>query len=382
MADGSRKTLLILSYSKIATDPRVRRQIAVFKDRYDVITCGHGPTPEGVVRHIELPAEENANKWDGRVLALRQYRLELWRNVGVRGALRRLKGIRPDIILANEAIAVPVALKMKPRCGVHADLHEYHSRVREHEGYWKLRAKPWMEWMIRTYVTKADSWTTVGPGIAAEYEREFGFRPDVVRNAAPYVEGEPGETHWPPRIVHSGGAMRARGIHTMVEGVLAAENGATIDLYLVKSDPKYVAELQALADASGGRATLHEPLPYAELIQRLRTYDMGIHVLPPTNFNHRMALPNKIFDYLQARIGAVVGPSQEMVQLVESVGYGVSTEDFSAQAIARTVDALTKERIDRFKQAAAAGAKAHAAATDDAVWLRAITAIDDRCGAA
>lgn len=379
MTDGPRKTLLIISFSRIATDPRVRRQIALLRDDYDVITCGYGPTPEGVSRHIELPIEENASKCDGRVLALRQYRLELWRNLGVRGALRRLSGLKADIILANEAIAVPVALKLRPRCGVHADLHEYHSRVREHEGYWAKRAKPWTEWMIRTYVTKADSWTTVGPGIAAEYEREFGFRPEVVRNAAPYIDAEPRETHWPPRLVHSGGAMRKRGIDVMIRGVLQAKNGATLDLFLVKSEPDYVAELEALAAESEGRVTVHDPVPYAQLIQELRDFDLGIHVLPPINFNHRMALPNKLFDFLQARIGAIVGPSQEMVALADEVGFGVATADFTAAAIAETIDSLTVSRIDELKRAAAAGAASHSAAAEDAVWMRAIKAIDARC---
>ncbi|MGV9769737.1 glycosyltransferase [Microbacterium sp. NPDC003461] len=378
MTDGHRPKVLILSFSRVATDPRVVRQISVLKDRYEIITCGYGEVPHGVEHHVELPEEARAYVWDGRVLALRQYRYALWTNAAVRAALKGLRGVRPDIVLANEAIAVPVALKLRPSLGVHADLHEYHSRVRENEGYWNKRARPWTEWMIRTYVRRADSWTTVGPGIAAEYEREFGFRPDVARNVAPYIDAEPRPSSWPPRLVHSGGAMRKRAIHVMAEGVLAARNGATLDLYLVPSEPKYVDELRLLAERSDGRITLHDPVPYRELMKRLQEYDLGIHVLPPINFNHRMALPNKVFDYLQARIGAVVGPSPEMVELVESTGYGVSTRDFTAQSIAETIDGLTGSQIDEMKRCAHANARDLSAELENTVWLRAIEELERR----
>ena len=373
-----RQSLLIISFSEIVSDPRVRRQIALFRDAYEVITCGYGPAPEGVARHIELPLTENASIWDGRVLALRQYRLETWRNPGLAGAWRRLKGLRPDIVLANEAIAAPLALRLKPRRGTHVDLHEYHSRVRENEGYWRKRAKPWIEWMIRAYVAKAGSWTAVAPGIADEYEREFGFRPEVVRNTTPYAEQTPTAVTWPPRLVHSGAGMRKRGTELIVRGVIAAANGATLDLYLTKGDPGYLAELNALAATSGGRVTLHDPVPYEQLVGVLNGYDVGIHVLPPVNFNHLMALPNKVFDYLQARLGVIVGPSPEMVALVEAAGYGVSTADFTPEAIAAAVDALTPAAVEDMKAAAHAAARTYASDAEDAVWKAAIDRIAAR----
>jgi hypothetical protein len=375
-----RQRLLIISFSELVSDPRVRRQIALFQDAYEVISCGYGPAPDGVARHVELPLSENASIWDGRLLALRLYRIETWRNPGLTGAWRRLKGLRPDIVLANEVIAAPLALRLKPRLGIHVDLHEYHSRVRENEGYWRKRAKPWIEWMIRTSVVKAGSWTTVAPGIAAEYEREFGFRPGVVRNTTPYAALTPSPVSWPPRLVHSGAGMRKRGTELIVQGVLQATNGATLDLYLTKGDPDYLDQLGALAKASDGRVTLHDPVPYAQLIDVLNGYDVGIHVLPPVNFNHLMALPNKVFDYLQACLGVIVGPSPEMVELVEAVGYGVSTADFTPESIATAVDSLTPGQVEEMKAAAYTAAPIYASDAEDAVWSAAIERIGARRG--
>ncbi|UJH71215.1 hypothetical protein [Ornithinimicrobium sp. INDO-MA30-4] len=53
-------------------------------------------------------------------------------------------------------------------------------------------------------MTKADSTSTVGAELAREYEREFGIAPDVVVNAAPYVDREPTLVGDPLRLVHSG----------------------------------------------------------------------------------------------------------------------------------------------------------------------------------
>ena len=52
-----RPTLLILVLSDITRDPRVRKQVRLFADRYAVTTCSFGAPPDGVVEHLSLGAE-------------------------------------------------------------------------------------------------------------------------------------------------------------------------------------------------------------------------------------------------------------------------------------------------------------------------------------
>src|SRR5690606_15907970 len=114
---------------------------------------------------------------------------------------------------------------------------------------------------------------------------------------------------------------------------------------------------------------------YAELVSTLNGYDLGVHVLPPVNFNNANALPNKVFDYVQARLGLVVGPTPEMAALAREHGVGLVAEDFTAEALAAVLDSLTPERVRELKAASHAAARELSAETAVQGWARAIDAL-------
>ncbi|WP_248150657.1 glycosyltransferase family 1 protein [Microbacterium aoyamense] len=340
--------MLILSYSPIARDARLLKQVARFTQDYDVTTCGYGPAPEGVVEHIEIPIEERYNDLDGKLITLKRYRKVYWKLSAVVWSKAHLKGRRFDVAIANDVEAVPVAVKLRPRHGVLADLHEYSPRLHDDNPAWFERITPWFEWVVRRYVTKADAWSTVSRGIVDEYEKNFGFRAELVTNAAPGHDYTPGSVNEPIRIVHSGACLRNRNLHIMAEAVEAAANDVTLDFYLTANDPPYLQELKDFA-ARSRRVTVHDPVPYAELADTLNEYDMGIHVLPPINFNNKLALPNKLFDYVQSRLGVIIGPSVEMEYYVDQYGIGEVAADFTLEATTAAIERLSVESVTRFK---------------------------------
>lgn len=368
-----RPTMLILSYSPVAHDARVLKQIVRFTRDFDVTTCGYGPAPEGVVEHISIPDDQRYNDLDGKLITLKRYRKAYWRLSAVKWSREHLKGRRFDVAIADDVEAVPVAVKLKPRHGVLADLHEYSPRLHDDHEMWFRRITPWFEWVVSHYVTKAWSWSTVSRGIVDEYERNFGFRAELVTNAAPYQDAVPGPVGSPIRLVHSGACLRNRQLHIMAEAVEAASNDVTIDFYLTANDPPYLEELKELAAAST-RVTVHDPVPYSELAATLNAFDVGIHVLPPINFNNKLALPNKLFDYIQARLGVVIGPSSEMKHYVDEYSIGEVADDFTLDATRGAIERLTVESVTAFKANSHAHAEELGADRQVDVWERLITA--------
>ena len=71
----------------------------------------------------------------------------------------------------------------------------------------------------------------------------------------------------------------------------------------------------------------------------------------------------------------LTGPSPEMVDYVTTYSLGVVTGDFSAQALAEAIDALTPESVSAFKQNAHAAARALSAQTQTEIWDAAIRRI-------
>jgi hypothetical protein len=377
VSPAGRTRLLIISFSGIASDARVLKQVTEFAARYEVTTCGYGPAPEGVSQHIEIPSEMSYQDISGRLITLRQYERAYRAISAVRFASNALAGSTFDVILANEPETVGVALGLEPAGGVHVDLHEYTPRLHEEIESWRRRLGPFYSWMCRKYVARGDSWTTVGDGLAREYQREFGFRPEVVTNATPYRDDAVGPVRSPIRLVHSGACLRDRHLDAMIEGIARSQGRFSLDFYLTPNDPGYLDELRQRADQVP-LVSVREPVPYAELHDTIRAYDIGVHLLPPTNFNNLWALPNKFFDYVQARLGVLVGPSAEMAEYVRRYGVGWVSTDFTADAMAATLDSLDSDAVATAKAASASAAHDLSAGPQVAVWARAVARLAER----
>jgi hypothetical protein len=367
-----RPRLLILSFSNIAADARVLKQVRRFADEYEVTTCGFGPSPDDRVRHLSIPDGLTIDQRDRNDLLLRRYRRMYWSLPGIAHVMSVLPAEpRFDVILANDIDTVGVALALAPVAGVHADIHEYAPRQNDELLLWRVFVAPYVRWMCRRFLKRADSMTTVGSGVAAEYRRVFGLTPGIVTNAAPFANLEVSPVGTPIRLVHSGAALRNRHLDVTVQAVLDSTADITLDLFLMPNDPAYIEELRAMA-GDGGRVVVREPLPYAQLIAALNAYDVGIHVIPPTNFNNRWSLPNKFFDYVQARLALVIGPSAEMRRVLEDNGLGVVADGFRADDVRRVLDSLTPEIVAAGKAAAGAAARPLSAESQVEVWAGAI----------
>ncbi|MFK5646658.1 glycosyltransferase [Ornithinimicrobium sp. LYQ121] len=379
MRSEPRPRLLIVSFSPLRSDARVLRQVRLFAERYAVTTLGYGEAPDGVVEHLRLPDDVVAWHKDRRLLATRRFETAYRASPVVRATRTLLEGRRGsyDVVLANDADTLPVALDLAPAGGLHLDLHEYASRQSEESWRWRLFVAPYYRWLLRRYAPAADSVSTVGTWLAREYRREFGLGPVVVPNAAPFADRSPTPVGSPLRLVHSGLARRGRSLYVMIEAVRAAARPLTLDLYLMPNDPGYLQELRELA-ADLPRVRFHDPVPPDRLGESLAACDVGVFVLPPVNFNYRFTLPNKFFDFVQARLAVVVGPSPEMADLVRHHGLGVVTEDFTAESLAAALDALTDEQVAGFKAASHAAASELSAQEQVRGWTRAIDTLAAR----
>lgn len=373
---GPRQRLLILSFSRIASDARVLKQVQLFSSEYDVITCGYGVAPDGVIEHIQVPDSLIAWRLDRLATMTRRFKRVYWSQEVVAWTQQNVTPGIADIILANDVETVPLALRLAPAHGVHVDLHEYAPRQKEDVRRWKMFVAPYQRWLCRKYVARASSWTTVGEGLAAEYKREFGIDARVVTNAAPYQELSPSTTSWPPRLVHSGGAMPSRHLELMIDAVAESDRGATLDMYLVPSTPSYVAELkERVATCAPDRIRILDPLPYRDLHAALSQYDVGVYSAPPVSFNHLWMLPNKLFDFIQSRLAVVVSPNPEMRRIVEEYGVGTVAAGYTANDLRLALDGLTAESIDIAKQAADESAHRLSAEVQSSAWADAIHAL-------
>jgi hypothetical protein len=118
-----------------------------------------------------------------------------------------------------------------------------------------------------------------------------------------------------------------------------------------------------------------DPVPMEQLVALSSNYDIGLFLLPATNFNYQMALPNKFFEFLQARLAVAIGPSPEMARLAQEFSCGIVAQEFSAKALGRALTSLTAEDIDRMKGGADRAARVLNAERNDAKFLSIVSSI-------
>ena len=368
--------LLILSFSDIANDARVMKQVRLFADSFQVTTCGFGEQPDPRVRHLSYVSAGSQRRERIQAVFRRLKWYEVVRRLEpfVGGAERALRGEHFDAVLVNDPEGVKIAFELVSPDRVHVDLHEFYPGLHDHLSEWVTLKRPYYEWMLGQ-VRRAASATTVSKQIAQRYQDEYQISCGVVHNALPYQQLTPGLTGDPIRIVHSGSAQADRRIEVMMEAVARSSANITLDLYLTAERSAYAQSLRELADQLGDRINVHPPRPYSELLATINQFDIGIHILPPINTNNRLALPNKLFDYVQARLGVIVGPTEAMAEPVAEFGIGAVTEGFDVESVVRTLNTVAQAQTEAWKQHADAAAEQLSVDAQLPVWDAAVNAL-------
>jgi hypothetical protein len=337
------------------------RQIRLLENDYQVTVAGYGQKPDAKIRFVKLeksPASLLRKLFWSVKLLIGAFESYYWNQEQVRSALKLLNTGDFDLVIANDISSVPLALRLAGAHPVLIDAHEYSPREFDDKWLWRLLFGRYNHTLCQRYLPSASAMTTVCRGIADEYGRVYGVHPVVVHNAPLDQKLPPSsvsESHI--RLIHHGAAIRSRHLGVMIDMMKHLDERFSLDFMLMETDALYIRELRQAAKGDS-RIKFVEPVPMPEICQHINKYDMGVFLLPPVNFNYKHALPNKFFEFVQARLGVAIGPSPEMAALLHTYNCGVVAESFTPEALAASLKTLNAANVAAFKQAA------HMAATD------------------
>lgn len=347
-----KRKLLIISFSNLKSDPRVKRQINYFKDFYDITTVGLADSEIENVTHIDVFSPFNKMNF---IIPLPKLLLGLfesyyWNLKEIKLTLEKIKGKQFDVIIANDADALPVALKIKGNAKVIFDAHEYSPEENNDSLRWRILFKKYKTYLIREYAQKADFMLTVCDGIAKKYNLEFGLSPMVLTNATDYFENTNSmKVGDKIKIMHHGLALPQRKIENMIEMMDFVDERFELDLMLVFRKEEYKKEIEQLIGTKKN-VRLIPPVSTDQIVPFISQYDMGIYLLEPNNFNNKHALPNKFFEFIQGRLAIAIGPSPEMAKIVTDFDLGLISKNFEVKNLAETVTSFSTEKIIYYKK--------------------------------
>jgi glycosyltransferase involved in cell wall biosynthesis len=382
--------ILVVSFSPLDRDPRVRRQLfALSEQGYRVVAAGSAdPGVDGVSFWSLGVAPNSLVRKIGNALLLKARLYSIY--YGLMPAVRDLRDVwreheKPgfDLIISNDIDSLPVALELAGNAPVFFDAHEFSPGE---WGSWSFNFvfQRYKRWQCEKYLTKPKAMSTVCAGIAEAYSRNFGIdTPMVIMNAPNYLDIRP--TIVDPahiKLVHHGAAQAHRRLEIMIDMMSLLDDRFTLDFYLMtefRGGPDYLEQLRKRADALGvgDRVLFLDPVPTEDIAKVINQYDIGVYPLRPSCVNEELALPNKFFEFIQARLAVAIGPSTEMARLLQRYDLGVVADDFSAEAMARSISELSAADIRRYKENADAAAKGLSFDAQAPLFLRTVQGLLD-----
>jgi|WetSurSiteA1Bulk_404760.scaffolds.fasta_scaffold00786_8 glycosyltransferase involved in cell wall biosynthesis len=232
---------------------------------------------------------------------------------------------KADILVANDLDTLPAVYlaSLIKRSVMVYDSHEYFTEVPE------LVSRTWVkmfwERLESLILPRVKYSYTVSNSIANEYHQLYGIEMRVFRNLPYRIEKGTRSVYSSKKpqekiIIYQGSLNMGRGLELAIKAMKFISNARLV----IAGTGDVESELRELA----GSLALHDKVEFTgrvspeNMLQYTRRADLGISLEEKLGLNYYYALPNKLFDYIQARIPVLVSDLPEMSAIVNRYGIG------------------------------------------------------------
>lgn len=361
----TRKKALVLSYSPVARDPRVRRQIQWLTFAgFEVEVWGLGappgvgeatyneiafpPLPTRIFTYLFSSSKRRSDKFVGSQLST------LFSDLA--------DNKKPDLVILNDldflGLEELFSFWGSQETKVALDLHEYFFDMGGSK-VWRILNDRYYHWLLKNLKSRSLSQIfTVSEEIAKLYETKLSRAlvsiensPDSIRLRQLTGKSSQIEGDRTIHLVHHGLFGRGRGVLRLVRAMRLVDTRFDLNLVLLMS-PLSRLVIIGISCLYGvrRRVKIHEPVPFSDLLNKLSSFDVQlIFFHPPHSMSVHYSLPNKFFETLAAGLGIVVGPSPSMSGIVSRYALGSVVESWKTRHLAEAINELSPEAINRAK---------------------------------
>ena len=232
--------------------------------------------------------------------------------------------MKADIYGANDLDTLPavfLASRLKNKVVVY-DSHEYFTEVPELVG--RTTVKGIWERMEASLLPRVRFASTVSSSIAHAYKQKYGITMEIIRNlpvrkvlTADILTRSQSK---PYTILYQGALNKGRGLELAIRAMKFMPE-ATLKIIGTGDIEDELKQLVVNLNLTGivhftGRIKAEDLLPITA------GADLGISLEEDLGLSYRYALPNKVFDYIQAQIPVLVSDLPEMSHLIAMFGVG------------------------------------------------------------
>lgn len=236
------------------------------------------------------------------------------------------------------------------------DSHEYFTGVPE------LVANPGKQkiWksLERFSYPRVDELITVNESIANLFRQEYNREVHVIRNVprkltfsnlkSRYELGIPEDKSI--LLLQGAGINMERGAEELIMAIDLLDN---VMLYIIGSGD-IIPELKKMVSDMhlGDKVGFKDRMPWNLLMQYTMHADIGFSLDKPLSLNYRYSLPNKLFDYIQAKTPVIVSDIVEVKKIVEEYDIGLVVNGHNPESISKAIRSALddKARYQKWKE--------------------------------
>ena len=244
---------------------------------------------------------------------------------------------KTDVLLANDLDTLTanfLAAKLKNKPLVY-DSHEYFTEVPELINRPKVK-KIW-SWLERQMVPKVNAAYTVCDSIARIYSEKYLIDFKVLRNLPRARKVSSSNTVTNEKtILYQGAVNVGRGLEQAILAMQFIEHAKLI----IAGDGDIKADLERLVKKNKlqNKVEFKGRLSLEKLGALTQQADLGLSIEEDLGLNYRFALPNKLFDYIQAQVPVLISNLPEMRNIVKKYQIGEITNTLEPVELANKIE--------------------------------------------
>ena len=269
------------------------------------------------------------------------------------GLVSALREEPPAVVIVHDPLLIAPVLHHRNGSRVVFDAREFFPRQFEHSFIWRTLIGSGMRRLMKQVLPECDAVTTVSKGLRDGYRQLVNVDPVVVLNVPGYTppaaeRPQPRTSDMRLRVVYHGGVNANRGLSDLIAALEPLDDMAELDLYLV--GPRRLLRTLERRASRVANVNVRAPVAFSEIHRMLTQYDAGLAFFRDRTFNLRHAMPSKFFEYLQAGLAVVVGPSPDMVGVVRRYDCGAVAESFAPSALTAAVASFSADRLREMQE--------------------------------
>lgn len=372
---AQKKTIVFLLANDVTSDSRVLKISRVASN-------------SGLNTHIVCyVSEETRDKKEERIFGINIHRVgEVFKGIYKEGVIKKILWffpyiflygnpknnkylykkaleLSPDIIWANDASTLLIAAKIKKKTGTKLiyDSHEYWPEFPKiyHRNFNTFILKIYaifyslIIFLIEKFFIKSvDVVVTVSNGLANKLKENYHLtkKPMVILNTAPLYNLDKyfdlkSYFNLPKNcilILHLGFLSSGRSLFPILSSLPYLPKNLYL-LFIGEGELKEALSRKAKELNINHRLLFHPLVPYQKIPYYIGQCDAGLILFEGEDLNTKYALPNKFFEYIQARLPIISGPHTfEVNKIIKSEQIGIIINKIDPENIAKNTSLFIK----------------------------------------